>query len=105
MGKQMRQVLGRPTQVNKQLLHLATAYNLTKYFCFVIQIVDEEWFYRYIHATGFTTHLQVFIKCGCNVKIQLAGGSVTPCLCSLDNRDGNIEVNKKHSESANMRRA
>ena len=44
MGKQMRQVLGRPTQVDTQLLHIATAENLTKYFCFVIQIVGEEWF-------------------------------------------------------------
>ena len=54
---------------------------------------------------GFTTHLQVFTKYGSNVKIQLAGGSATPCLCSLDNRDGDIIVNKKHSESADLRRA
>ena len=46
MGKQMRSVLDRPTQVDTQLLHLATAYNVTKYFCFVIQIVGEESFYR-----------------------------------------------------------
>ena len=40
-----------------------------------------------------------------NVQIQLAGGSATPCLCSLDNRDGDIKVNKKPSDSANLRLA
>ena len=38
-------------------------------------------------------------------EIQLAGGSAAPCLCSLDNRYGDIKVNKKHSENANLRQA
>ena len=28
----------------------------------------------------------------------------TTCLCALDNWDGDIKVNKKHSESANLHR-
>ena len=39
------------------------------------------------------------------MKIELASGSATPCLCLLDNRDGDIKVNKKISESANLHRA